>query len=78
MSNVEVNLDKKQARRSSIKSVLVSQYFVIIVILLAMGTVMSFLSPVFLTSRNLLNVLLQTSINITVAVGVTMVILMGE
>lgn len=77
MSNVEVNLDKKQARRSSIKSVLVSQYFVIIVILLAMGTVMSFLSPVFLTSRNLLNVLLQTSINITVAVGVTMVILTG-
>jgi len=77
MSNIEVNLDKKQARRSSIKSVLVSQYFVIIVILLAMGTVMSFLSPVFLTSRNLLNVLLQTSINITVAVGVTMVILTG-
>ncbi|PIJ62948.1 hypothetical protein V513_03190 [Mesotoga sp. H07.pep.5.3] len=63
--------------KSSFRDLLVSQYFVIIVILLAMGIVMSFLSPVFLTSRNLLNVLLQTSINITVAVGVTMVILTG-
>ena len=77
MSNVDVSSDSKQIGKSSFRDLLVSQYFVIIVILLAMGIVMSFLSPVFLTSRNLLNVLLQTSINITVAVGVTMVILTG-
>jgi len=77
MSNIDVSSNNKQSRKSAIKDILVSQYFVIIVILLAMGLVMSFLSPVFLTSRNLLNVLLQTSINITVAVGVTMVILTG-
>jgi ribose/xylose/arabinose/galactoside ABC-type transport system permease subunit len=77
MPDVDKNLDKKQSRKDSWKAVLVSQYFVIILILLSLGIVMSFLSPVFLTSRNLLNVLLQTSINITVAVGVTMVILTG-
>jgi ribose/xylose/arabinose/galactoside ABC-type transport system permease subunit len=77
MPDVDMNLDKKQSRKDSWKAVLVSQYFVIILILLSLGIVMSFLSPVFLTSRNLLNVLLQTSINITVAVGVTMVILTG-
>jgi len=77
MPNVDVNSDSKQVGKSSLRDLLVSQYFVIIVILLSLGIIMSFLSPVFLTSRNLLNVLLQTSINITVAVGVTMVILTG-
>jgi ribose/xylose/arabinose/galactoside ABC-type transport system permease subunit len=77
MKNVNGKSNKKLTRKNSLKDILVSQYFVIIVILLVMGITISFLSPVFLTSRNLLNVLLQTSINIIVAVGVTMVILTG-
>ncbi len=49
----------------------------ILVILIGMCVVLSIVSPFFLTTRNLLNVLLQTSINTIVAVGETIVILTG-
>lgn len=49
--------------------------FGLILVLLLLGGVLSILSPYFLTSRNLLNILLQTAINTIVAVGQTMVIL---
>ena len=44
-------------------------------ILITLIFVLSFLSPVFLTSANLFNVLLQVSINTIVAMGMTFVIL---
>lgn len=48
-----------------------------IVALIAIGTVLSILSPYFLTSDNLITVLLQSSINSILAVGVTFIILTG-
>lgn len=49
----------------------------LILALLILCAVFSFLSPVFLTERNLLNVLNQVSINAILAIGVTFVILIG-
>ena len=43
--------------------------------LLLLGTMLSFLSPFFLTASNLLNVMEQTAINAVIAVGMTFVIL---
>lgn len=46
----------------------------IVLALIALSVVLAFLSPYFLTVSNLLNVLLQASINLVVAVGMTFVI----
>src|SRR5918995_680116 len=45
--------------------------------LLAIVAVFAFLSPNFLTERNLLNILQQSSINACIALGMTMVIISG-
>jgi ribose transport system permease protein len=45
--------------------------------LVALGVLLSFLSPHFLTVSNLLNVMEQTAINAVIAVGMTFVILSG-
>ncbi len=52
-----------------------NQTFGISAILFGMCLLLSIISPYFLTSRNFLNILLQTSINTIVAVGETFVIL---
>ncbi len=44
---------------------------------LALCVVLSFASPYFLSTKNLLNVLLQTSINLVIAIGMTFVITSG-
>ncbi|MFN8460077.1 MAG: ABC transporter permease [Anaerolineae bacterium] len=49
----------------------------IVLAFLVLCVVLSFLSPYFLTTKNLLNVLLQASINLVVAVGMTFVITSG-
>ncbi len=49
----------------------------IVLALLGLCVVLSFLSPYFLTVNNLLNVLLQASINLIVAIGMTFVITSG-
>lgn len=49
----------------------------IVLAFLVLCLVLSFLSPYFLTTKNLLNVLLQASINLVVAVGMTFVITSG-
>lgn len=51
-----------------------SEYFVIVG-LICICIILSIISPVFLTVDNVLNVLLQTSINSVIAIGMTMVIL---
>lgn len=48
-----------------------------LIILLAMCLVLTFLSPVFLTTQNLINVIRQISINGILAIGMTIVILTG-
>lgn len=52
-----------------------SNIFVTFLVLVGMCILMSFLSPVFLTPQNLLNVGLQTAVNAILAVGLTFVIL---
>ncbi|MBA2596355.1 MAG: ABC transporter permease [Chloroflexota bacterium] len=47
----------------------------IVLALVALGAVFAWRSPVFLTSENLLQVLLQASVNIIVALGMTFVII---
>lgn len=49
----------------------------IVLALIGLCIVLSFLSPYFLTVNNLLNVLLQASINLIVAIGMTFVITSG-
>lgn len=49
----------------------------IVLAFLALCLVLSFLSPYFLTTKNLLNVLLQASINLVIAIGMTFVITSG-
>lgn len=49
----------------------------IVFALLILAIVLSFLSPVFLTVDNLLQVLLQASINLLIALGMTFVIITG-
>lgn len=48
-----------------------------ILALVLLGMVLTFMSPVFLTVNNLLQVLLQASINLLIALGMTFVILTG-
>lgn len=48
--------------------------FIVFLLLVVVG---SFLSPYFMTSNNLLNVLLQASINLVIALGMTFVITTG-
>jgi len=55
---------------------LVQKYF-IIVVLIILGTVMSFLSPHFLTFDNILNVLRQVSMIAIASYGVTLLIISG-
>ncbi len=49
----------------------------IVLILLGMLIAMTFLSPAFLTARNLLNIVRQISVMGLIAIGVTMVIITG-
>ena len=49
----------------------------IIAVLLIIGVALSFLSPYFLTYDNLISVLRQISNNIYLALGMTMVIILG-
>lgn len=49
----------------------------IISVLLLIGIALSFLSPVFLTSSNILSVLLQISNNMFLALGMTLIIILG-
>jgi ribose transport system permease protein len=49
----------------------------ILSVLLMIGIVLSILSPVFLTTSNILSVLLQISNNIFLALGMTLVIILG-
>lgn len=49
----------------------------IVLAFLALCLILSFASPYFLGTKNLLNVLLQTSINLVIAIGMTFVITSG-
>lgn len=49
--------------------------FGLLLALLIIGTVLSFLSPQFLTVQNILNLLLQATVKATIAAGMTLVIL---
>ncbi|GEM88992.1 ABC transporter permease [Oceanithermus desulfurans] len=57
------------------KSLLSSSEFIVFLGLLAVGAFFAFTSPVFLTKFNLLNILLQSSIQGIIAIGMTFVIL---
>lgn len=69
--------DTEQETRGIVEAVrrLRVETFGLILVLLLLGGALSILSPYFLTSRNLFNILLQTAINTIVAVGQTVVIL---
>lgn len=68
---------QKSLIKTRLKKISSSRYFIIVLILLVMSITLSFLSEFFLTFQNIRNVLLQVSINIVVATGITLVILTG-
>lgn len=51
--------------------------FTLVFVIIAIVILMSFASPVFLTSKNIINIIRQISINGIIAVGMTFVILTG-
>ncbi len=59
------------------KSIFSNSEFIVFLGLLGIGVFFSVTSPVFLTSFNLLNILLQSSIQGIIAIGMTFVILTG-
>ena len=59
------------------KGVGLAQRFGLLLVIILLMTIMSIVSPVFLTSGNLINVLRQVSMNGILAVGLTFVILTG-
>lgn len=66
---------KLKLNREEFKSIL--PRFALVAVVLFIVVIMSFLSPVFMTSRNLTNIFRQISINGIIAVGMTFVILLG-
>ena len=62
--------------KQEFKSIL-PRFALVAVVLIIVG-VMSFLSPVFMTSKNMTNIFRQISINGIIAVGMTFVILLGD
>ncbi|MEH7376501.1 MULTISPECIES: ABC transporter permease [Neobacillus] len=66
--------DKTQGRKK-LKQYLGSLGLLIVIV--AFGIVLSFMSPVFLTKTNLINLLMQSTILVTLALGVTFVIITG-
>ncbi len=62
--------------RQEFKSIL-PRFALVAVVLIIVG-VMSFLSPVFMSSKNMTNIFRQISINGIIAVGMTFVILLGD
>jgi ribose/xylose/arabinose/galactoside ABC-type transport system permease subunit len=65
---------KVQPRKSLIQKLSLGQYGIVWG-LIAMGIALSFLSPYFLSERNLLNVARQSSMNAIIAAGMTIVII---
>ena len=63
------------AKKKELGSVL--RNFALVFIIIAIIVVMSFVSPVFMTSKNIINIIRQISINCIIAVGMTFVILTG-
>lgn len=63
-------------RSLGVLGTLLSRYGIVLALLI-MCVALSFLSPIFLRPQNLLNVLLQASINMIIAVGMTLVITQG-
>jgi len=51
--------------------------FALVFVIIAIIIIMSFASPVFMTSKNIINIIRQISINGIIAVGMTFVILTG-
>ncbi len=68
---MNLNLNKQE-----FKSIL-PRFALVAVVLIIVG-LMSFLSPVFMTSKNMTNIFRQISINGIIAVGMTFVILLGD
>lgn len=63
------------AKKKELGSVL--RNFALVFIIIAIIVVMGFVSPVFMTSKNIINIIRQISINGIIAVGMTFVILTG-
>lgn len=61
----------------NLQSAISAQRLGLVLAFVALCLTLSFLSPYFLTQRNLLNVLVQSSINTILAVGMTFVIISG-
>ncbi|MCM2533339.1 ABC transporter permease [Neobacillus pocheonensis] len=49
----------------------------LLIVIIAFGIILSFMTPVFLTETNLINLLMQSTILVTLALGVTFVIITG-
>lgn len=72
---MEAKINQTQTKQVDIKNLLIK--YKSLVGLLILIVVVSILSPSFLSTRNILNILRQTSVNAIIAAGMTFVILTG-
>ena len=72
---MEAKISQKENKQMDFKNLLIK--YKSLVGLLLLIVVVSVLSPSFLSTRNILNILRQTSVNAIIAAGMTFVILTG-
>lgn len=77
MSECKVANQSASALRKRLKKITEIREFVIIVIILSITVLMTVCSPYFMTSSNIIAVLLNLSLNSIIAVGMTLVLITG-
>jgi ribose transport system permease protein len=71
-------MPQKGKRQKFLESVRQSDILVLLIVLVVLCVVVSFLAPVFLSRRNIMNTLRQVSLTAICGFGLTMIILIGE
>jgi ribose transport system permease protein len=77
MSVTHINATKRSATQRNAFFEVVRANLGIMIVIVVVGLILSFLSPVFLTPNNLRTVLLQISTNTYIALGMTLVMILG-
>ena len=76
MTEADTNAKRSTTKRNALVEIVRANLGIMIVIVI-IGLILSFLSPVFLTPNNLRTVLLEISTNTYIALGMTLVMILG-
>ncbi|MGI6175062.1 MAG: ABC transporter permease [Christensenellales bacterium] len=70
-------MEETKLQKETFKDKLKASNYIVFIVLLVLSAFLGILSPVFFSGDNIMNILLQASINGVIAVGLTMVIITG-